>query len=119
MTSKAEATFVCKSFGSNLLPAEAPQVGVVTNLKKKNGDALFTLTFNDATLRDPKSGKGAVLSVEKPLGGEPAGGGGSMRQSAVMVRADSGCAACIRPMPCPCAAPLCLPRPGTPIPCAA
>lgn len=35
MTSKAEASFVCKSFGANLLPDKAPEVGVKTVLKKK------------------------------------------------------------------------------------
>lgn len=35
MTSKAEASFVCKSFGGNLLPDKAPQVGMKTVLKKK------------------------------------------------------------------------------------
>lgn len=35
MTSKAEASFVCKSFGANLLPEKAPEVGIKTVLKKK------------------------------------------------------------------------------------
>ncbi|PRW59190.1 outer envelope pore chloroplastic [Chlorella sorokiniana] len=68
MTSKAEASFVCKSFGANLLPDKAPEVGVKTVLKKKQGDATLSLELNDATLRDPKSLKGLALVAEKPLG---------------------------------------------------
>lgn len=69
MTSKAEATFTCKSFGSNLLPKDAPEVKVVTQFKKKNGDSLFTLQLNDDTLRGPQSMKGVVLSVEQKMKG--------------------------------------------------
>ena len=68
-TSKAEASLVVKSFGSNMLPTGAPTVGVSTLLKKKEGDTTLSLQFNDATLRDPKSGRGVVLTAEKPLGG--------------------------------------------------
>ena len=60
---------MCKSFGSNLLPNGGPEVGVSTVLKKRQGDATLSLQFNDATLRDPKSAKGVVLTAEKPLGG--------------------------------------------------
>jgi hypothetical protein len=69
MTSKAEASFVCKSFGSNLLPNDSPEVGISAVFKKKQRDATLGLQLNDATLRDPKSAKGVVLSLEKPLGG--------------------------------------------------
>jgi hypothetical protein len=69
MTSKAEALFVCKSFDSNLLPNASPEVAVATLLKKKQGDATFSLQFSDATLRDPRSGKGLVVAAEKPLAG--------------------------------------------------
>ncbi|EFN57639.1 expressed protein [Chlorella variabilis] len=68
MTSKAEALFTFKSFGSNGLPSEAPVVGISTVLKKRQGDATLSLQLNDSTLRDPKSLKGVVLAAEKPLG---------------------------------------------------
>ena len=67
MTSKAEALFTFKSFGSNGLPSEAPVVGIST--VKRQGDATLSLQLNDSTLRDPKSLKGVVLAAEKPLGG--------------------------------------------------
>ena len=70
MVSKAEASFVFTSLGSNLLPTAAPSVGVVTTLKKKLDDATLSLTFTEASLRDPKAAAGIVVSAEKPLGGE-------------------------------------------------
>lgn len=75
MTSKAEATLVCKSFdGPCFLPNKKPDMGIKTVLKKKAGDATLSLEFNDATLRDPKSLKGLALVAEKPLGGGFASG---------------------------------------------
>jgi hypothetical protein len=67
MTSKAEAIFTCKRFNSNLLPNDKPDVGINTVLKKRQGDATLSLQFSDASLRDPKSGKGLILAAEKPL----------------------------------------------------
>ena len=95
MTSKAEASFVCKSFGSNLLPSGTPEVGISTVLKKKQGDATLSLQFNDATLRDPKSAKGVVLTAEKPLGGKclhvlVGAGGGHCGAGAEEAGAESG-----------------------------
>ena len=75
MTSKAEASFAFMSLGSNLLPTAAPKVGVVTTLKKKLDDATLSLTFTEASLRDPKAASGIVVSAEKPLGGEGRPGG--------------------------------------------
>ena len=71
MTSKVEASFVCKSFGPNLLPSASPTVGIVTVLKKQAGDATLSLQFTDATLRDTKSAAGVVVSAEKRLAGAP------------------------------------------------
>lgn len=70
MTSRAEASFVCKSFSSNGLPHEwgAPAIRMV--LKKKSGDATLALEVTEDTLRDPQTMKGLLLSAEKPLGCE-------------------------------------------------
>lgn len=76
MTSKAEASLICKSFGRNGLPDKQPDVAVATLLKKRSGDATLTLAFTDASLRDPQSLKGVVLTAEKPLGCEHMGLGG-------------------------------------------
>lgn len=40
----------------------------MTTLRKRVGDATLAFTFSDASVSNPKSGKGVVLSAEKPLG---------------------------------------------------
>lgn len=67
MTSKTEAIFTCKNFGSRWLPNEQPAVGINTVLKKQQGDTLLSLQFNDASLRDPRRGTGVWLAAEKNL----------------------------------------------------
>jgi hypothetical protein len=67
MSSSAGATFSFKNFAAAVPPASA-DVGLATAFKKKSGDATFTFAFTDATVRDPASGKGAILTAEKPLG---------------------------------------------------
>lgn len=99
MTSKAEASLICKSFGANLVPDRAPDVGLLTVLKKRADDATLSLAFTDATLRDPRSLAGVVLTAEKPLGGGRVGRQG--RRALFGERAASG-----PPLPAPTRPPL-------------
>ena len=66
MPSTAAATFSFKNFAGALPPADA-DVGIATVLRKQQGDATFAFAFTDASLKDPKSGQGMLVSVDKPL----------------------------------------------------
>lgn len=68
MTSKGEAALTFKGFGSNLVPSEVSGPAVNLQLKKRAEDFVFTLGLTDATLKDPRAGKGLVLSAERKLG---------------------------------------------------
>jgi hypothetical protein len=83
MTSKTEAIFTCKNFGSRWLPNEQPAVGINTVLKKQQGDTLLSLQFNDASLRDPRRGTGVWLAAEKNLRRERCRGGWNLWCAAV------------------------------------
>jgi len=66
--STAAATFTLKNF-NGALPSGTPDVGIISILKKQQGDTTFTFAFSDASLRDPKTLTGMTVGVEKPLGG--------------------------------------------------
>lgn len=78
MTSKGEAALTFKGFGSNLVPSEVSGPAVNLQLKKRAEDFVFTLGLTDATLKDPRAGKGLVLSAERKLGSEWPGRGGAV-----------------------------------------
>lgn len=67
--SKAEAGLTIKGFGSNLVPTEVSTPSAVVQLKKRSGDVLYTLQFNEASLQAPRDLKGVVLSAERKLEG--------------------------------------------------
>jgi len=70
-SSTAAATFSFKNLRGALPPADT-DISIATVLRKKHRDLAFSLSFTDASLKDPASGRGVVVGVEKPFGGTAA-----------------------------------------------
>jgi hypothetical protein len=65
--STASITFKDFSGAKLLLPPKDAELGVSTTLRRRLDDATLALTFTEASLREPTSGRGVVLAAEKPL----------------------------------------------------
>ena len=69
MVSESNASIKLKTWKPSLPPCSA-DLGFRTVLRKKLDDgSIISFSFDESTLKDPSSKKGAVVSVEKSLTG--------------------------------------------------